>query len=79
MAKKRKSKKGVRWVGPAKLVAESQDSAYGSGGANPDAGPQGGGYHVGSSGMGFTSGKQTSRSKPAAKKTPPPKKSGKKK
>ena len=48
MAKKRK-KSGVRWVGPAKLVAESQDAAYGGGGG--DAGMSG---HSGLSGMGFT-------------------------
>ena len=38
MAKKRK-KGGVRWVGPAKLVAESQDSSgVGGGDANKHAG-----------------------------------------
>ena len=39
MAVKKRKKGGVRWVGPAKLVAESQDSSgVGGGDANKHAG-----------------------------------------
>lgn len=70
MAKKRK-KGGVRWVGPAKLVAESQDSSgYGSGDASKSAG---GAFASGGPGvMGAKSGRP--KVKNGKKAPPPPKK-----
>jgi len=71
MAKKRK-KSGVRWVGPAKLVAEAQDSAYGSGGGG-DAGLHGGHAPMGGMGPNVASGASKGGSKKYVAPAPAPK------